>query len=434
MSDARMFALEALKNLDCGCGAQAALDRSLRTFLSGIGDSKAHPRDVALATELFYGVLRREIQCRWILQRKLRDAERLPNDIKYILLMGAYALLFLRRVPHYATVDHAVKYTRDKYNKKLAGLVNAVLRGIGREIEQYGDFSFYEQECRSELEAVAVFHSLPLWVADLWQKAYARDKFMALLEQSISVPLTSLRINAAMPEAENLRQNFLAAGCKAVGDFGVAGAADLMSGFDLPKIVHDGLAARQGTGSQAVIQALAPKNWPGPIWDVCAGYGGKSMLLLEQNYPLLMASDLNQARLYGLKGQAMDRGFTNLSIFRADVRALPVDSFSGTILLDAPCSGLGVLAGRPDIKRNRTEKDVATLIKIQDALLRSCFSVLNSGSCLVYITCTRNPEENEIRIGEFLRQHSNAALLKEWESPISKPWVEGMYGALLAKE
>ena len=187
-------------------------------------------------------------------------------------------------------------------------------------------------------------------------------------------------------------------------------------------------------GSQTVLNKLGIFNWDRPIWDVCAGFGGKSAALAESGLDIAICSDTSKKRLVGLKADFMRRTLPQPLIMAADGLTPPVNKFAGHILIDAPCSVLGVLARRPDLRLTHKSKRSLRLFPAKQlALLNSAAQFLTAGAELAYITCTLNPVENERLVANFLRTCPSLHLISQWQTPHTSSYAEGMYGVLLRK-
>ncbi|MFT4300785.1 MAG: transcription antitermination factor NusB [Desulfovibrio sp.] len=222
-----------------------------------------------------------------------------------------------------------------------------------------------------------------------------------------------------------------------IGQWGLAFAAGQLPrealGFDLRYWQSQGALSWQSAGSQMALLELGLDSWREPVWDACAGYGGKSMALMEWGVPVGLCTDRSMGRLRGLPAQCATLKLPQPAICIADATQPPVKQWHGHILVDAPCSGLGVLARRPDIRR-REPQHLAELEVLQRAMLCRLASILQPGRELAYITCTLNPSENEKAV-EYLAENNNKIkIVRQWQTSHGHPWLEGMYGALLRKE
>ncbi len=222
-----------------------------------------------------------------------------------------------------------------------------------------------------------------------------------------------------------------------LGRWGLAFAPGQMPravlGHDLRHWQALGALSWQSAGSQTALLELGLDNWCEPVWDACAGHGGKSMALMEWGVPVALCSDRSAARLRGLPGQCALLNLPQPVCCLADAARPPVRAWHGHILVDAPCSGLGVLARRPDIRR-REPQYLAELEGLQRAILGSLAVYLQPGRELAYITCTLNPAENEQAVAWLLKSHKNLRLVRQWQTSHDHAWFEGMYGAVLRNE
>ncbi len=222
-----------------------------------------------------------------------------------------------------------------------------------------------------------------------------------------------------------------------IGHWGLAFAPGQMPravlGHDLRHWQALGALSWQSAGSQTALLELGLDNWREPVWDACAGYGGKSMALMEWGVPVGLCTDRSAARRRGLPGQCALLNLPQPVCCLADAARPPVRAWHGHILVDAPCSGLGVLARRPDIRR-REPQHLAELEGLQRSLLDALAEYLQPGRELAYITCTLNPAENEQAVACMLKLHKNLRLVRQWQTSNDHAWLEGMYGAVLRNE
>lgn len=411
---ARQVALEALfRCLHDRQDVQAALDVALS---SGLIDG----RDVGLATELTYGYLRLKGRIEYVLSRFLKDPGKLTPKMRLAMGVAAYEILFLDRVPAYASVDWAVEFSKSKPGARLSGLFNAVLRRVSELGETAHDQDFYRKDA-SKPEFITRWYSCPQWLADLWWRTYGEETALKYLEAQICPPALGFNLYGH-PEVDELYAEI--SGWPELVDIdGLSFALPAGTVFDdepEPPMARQSFAARQ------VIEALLPETWPTPVWDACAGRGGKTRILLEKEIDVF-ASDPHRGRL-----AALNRELPGVETFEANAATDVPPRQPGTILLDMPCSGLGVLSRRPDTKWKRTTSDLADLTRLQDEILENAVAQVKSGGRIVVITCTLNPDENEGLIKRFLAAHPEVALEREWTTPPDSELNEFFFGALLS--
>ena len=395
---AREAALRILERTGISAPVQSLLD----TKLTGGLFSR---QEAALTTELVYGYLRSEIRISWLLSQFMKAPEKLPASMKLMIGIAAYELLYLDRIPAHASVSAAVDAVRARFGQGLSRVANGVLRSLIRlsESEDLKAFAFYESRIKDPMERLSV---------------------------SV-VPSPCVRVNAARDEWEALR-DFLCKEGEAVGISGVRFAPGTQPEY-MRDYLRQGRLSIQGAGSQLVLEALDAPRWEGPVWDACAGRGGKTLALVELGVPVLAASDTYQPRLRGMRDDAKRLVLKTPPLFCASAAEPALRGTPRTILLDVPCSGLGTLARHPDLRTLRTPGQVAGLVDLQRRILDAVWSYLPSGGHLAYITCTMNPAENEGQIDAFLARTPGASLEKQWQSTPDAFGSDLMYGAMLKK-
>ncbi|WP_165078463.1 MULTISPECIES: transcription antitermination factor NusB [unclassified Desulfovibrio] len=437
-SVARELALRSLALVDEGTPVQAAVD-------SVLGALPAPLRERRLASELVYGCARERIRTGAILARLLRKPEGLPRPLRHILAIAIHSLLFQAGIPAHAAISEAVKQADRRYGARLARVANGVLRSLQRLGDAPLEQAWYEdardQPAVRQWRAACRFWSLPESIADLWRDAYGEEVALALMRRSFQRPWTGIRINARHAQAAALRDALAAAVPDAqrasLGAWGMAFAPGALPeevlGQTLAQLRGSGLLSFQSAGSQAVLAELGLDAWREPVWDACAGVGGKSLALLEAGVPVRLATDTSWARLSRLAMEGAPHGSPPLLLALADAAKPPVGRWGGHILVDAPCSGLGVLARRPDIRfpGRRGKEMLRAWPQTQTRILAALAARLRHGRELAYLTCTLNPQENEGVVAALLEREQGLELVRSWTTPMEHPWLEGMYGALL---
>ena len=444
--NARNTALCALLLVDGGLSAQQAL----ATALAHVASSKAEQGDTLplsglsavernLCSELVYGVLRTEIRIAFILSKVLPRPQSLPRPLQHVLGLAVYGLLFQDRVPDHAAVFTAVETARALYGQGLAKVVNGALRSVQRLADAPMKEDFYAGQgvTPHSPQHLAHFYSLPVWIVGHWNKRYGSEAADHLAQRSFERPWSSLRVNASHARAEQLRAALLACGGEAVGQWGCAFAPGrlpaVVDAQPLAEWQACGAVSYQSAGSQLVLEHLGLYGWNKPVWDVCAGFGGKTVALLERGVAVPLATDRSRQRLAGLPGQCERLALPQPSTLLVDATHPPLTEWRGHMLVDVPCSGLGVLARRPDIRR-RPQQQAVEHEQVQHSILERLVGLLQPGCELAYITCTLRVQENEKQIERLMREHSGLQLCNQWQTPNDHPWLEGMFGAVLRKQ
>ncbi len=424
---ARGATLRALSAcLTRGFDVQAALDAELS---GGELDS----RDAGLTSELLYGCLRLKGRLDYLLDVHLKKPGDLPPSLRRILELAAFELTQLDRVPAYATLDWAVDAAKARFGESMARLANAVLRNIDRLGEAVQQSDFYLSDKPSDETFLSRYYACPGWIVGLWLKAYGPEDTKRYLAAQIVPPPLGLRLNLRHP---GQRQAFFDLGSAPGLIFrdGPTFAFPAGAKLELAPLLEAGLVSRQSAASQLALRMCEPASWQPLVWDACCGRGGKTFALIEQGLGQVVSSDVNPSRLAGFRAEARRLGHAKALAVRASAeRPAPFTTQPATILVDAPCSGLGVMARRPDTKWRRRPSDLAELAVLQAAILESAWASLAPGGRLAYITCTLNPEENERRVAAFLREHGDAVPSIEWATPPTSEFGEFFYCAVARK-
>jgi 16S rRNA (cytosine967-C5)-methyltransferase len=381
--DARTVAYAVVRrSLDGGAYADRALDgEATRAGLDARG--RAFASFLALGTVQHLRTLDAAIEL-----AAERSPDRLERPLLHALRLGAFQLLFAGSVPDRAAVSESVELVRSVVGPRATGLANAVLRRLA------GDGPAWLAGLGDDTPAEAgLKHSLPDWVCELWFDAFGRRRALELC------------IAANVPARSVLRPNPLRKGSDEVGELlaaeGVASDRDPVSGafvlggpFDLAgsALYERGLVVAQSLSSIAVVAMVDAQ--PGEfVLDMCAAPGGKTAGLAATGANVT-AIESNSARAAALRTTLARLGADGVEVVETDGRAYIGGKFNA-ILVDAPCTGLGVLNGRPDSRWRRTPSDVEALAVLQTELVAHARELLAPGGRLVYATCTLSPDENE---------------------------------------
>jgi 16S rRNA (cytosine967-C5)-methyltransferase len=359
------------------------------------------PRDAGLAWELVAGVTRRRLTLDAVLESYSdHPLSRLDRRARAALRLGAYQLLFLERVPAHAAVDESVLLV-SPLGRRTSGFVNAVLRRIaaGGAARLAG---LTEGEGTGSL---ALRYSCPEWLVARWIAEWGSVRTHDLLASSVRVPERCLRVNRLIGEPADARGRLLQEGIETSGFddktlWGhVVPDALLYAGGSLERTAsyRDGLVSPQSRAAQLVgIVAAAAAPEAAHVADLCAAPGGKTSHLAAQlPGSRILAVEADESRAGVLRETLARLHAAAVEVDVADARALPAELDAGfdLVLLDAPCSGLGTLAERPDLRWRRRPDDIPRLAAMQRALAARAARLLRPGGALVYAVCTLTPEE-----------------------------------------
>jgi 16S rRNA (cytosine967-C5)-methyltransferase len=370
------------------------------------------PRDVGLATEIVYGTLRWQRYLDWILgPHSRRRLDALDARVRVVLRMTAYQLVFLERVPSFAAVNDAVTIARTR-RRGVAEYTNAVLRSFSRR----GAREREPAAPRDPVDALAMRCSFPTWLAARWVERYGAGDAEALMRALNERPPVTLRVNTLRLTREALAERLQAEDDVATRltpyapEGVIAARAGEPGGW---RVFAEGACVAQDEASMLVARLLEPR--PGDtVADVCAAPGTKTTHLaqLMDNRGRILALDPQPARLARVEEAVARLGISIVETMpataqdTATARAATCDA----VLVDAPCSNLGVLRRNPDVKWRRRPGDLATAAERQREILAAAATMLKPGGRLVYATCSLEPEENDEVVAGFLARHADFGL------------------------
>lgn len=378
-------------------------------------------RDRAFAMELVYGVLRRQETLDWRLEPALKKPlARLPLMVQMLLRMGMYQLAYMDRVPASAAVNESVnlaKANKVQLGRDWSGLVNAVLRTVTR----LPDRPFPELQPDSGA-ALSIRYAVPQWLCTRWVEQMGVERAEAACQTVSAIPALTLRVNRQKVTRDGFLEQLRAAGIASrpttVSPVGVV----LEEGRAVPTIpgFHDGLFYVEDEAAQLVPLLLDPQPAE-HVLDACAAPGGKTTHLadLMSDRGQIVAMDRHAVRLQRVTENCRRLGVTIVIPIAGDARELEIlasrlgpgsgdlpPGIFDRVLVDAPCSGLGVLRRHPDAKGKKDTGMFARHQMLQSEILEQASSVLRPGGVLVYSTCSTEPEETEEVIARFCRNHS----------------------------
>ncbi len=402
VAPARVCAYAVLRRVFEG-GAYA--DIALRTQAEDLD-----ARDRALAMRLVYGTVQRRGTLDYLIERLAERApDRLDASLLVALRLGLYELLYLSGAPDHAVVADAVELAKGA--GRGHGLVNAVLRRATRE----GSALLAELDDETP-ERAAIAHSHPLWIVRLWWQELGATQARALLAFDNEPGELALRTNTLVSDASTLAHQ-LQAGAQPVAaraDPDIPEALVLDGPFDMhgSPLWRSGAFIAQSRAAMLPARVLAPE--PGErVLDLCAAPGGKSTHLaaLMENRGEVVAVERNPRRAAELDRTAQRLRAGCVRVVRADAaRPLSGEAQFDRVLVDPPCSGLGTLQARADLRWRVTPEQLPELVRAQAAILAAGAAAVRPGGVLVYSTCTISPTENERQISTFLESNPDFGL------------------------
>ena len=397
MKSAREHALQILRQVEVqGAYVDELLDYARST-------SSLTSRDRSLLQELCLGVLRWRGRIDWVLVQFLSPKlAALTPWIRNILRLGVYQLLFMDRIPESAAVDECVKLSKRYGHIGTVRLVNGVLRTVARQKEHL----VYPDAQADPVRFLSVFYSHPEWMVRRWLERYGFEETKQLCCANNRQPTVSIRVNPFRATLDELIGALREAGIVAHPHPWVPGFAQVEASeglFDAPSF-REGWFQVQDPSAALAVMLLDPQP-NDRVLDVCAAPGGKTTHIAERlaDRGEVVALDIHASRLKRVRQNADRLGLHIIRTIAVDARKYVADSPFDRVLVDVPCSGLGVLARRADARWRKSEAHIAELAELQYALLTKASASVKPGGVLVYSTCTIEPEENEAIVERFLR-------------------------------
>ncbi|WP_068791675.1 16S rRNA (cytosine(967)-C(5))-methyltransferase RsmB [Brevibacillus laterosporus] len=395
---AREVALDVLVRVEEN---QSYSNLELKYALGEAGLSKA---DVGLVTELVYGTIQRRMTLDEVIGQFVKGGtKKLQGWVLQLLRMSLYQVRFLDRVPDRAAVHEAVEIAKKRGHKGISSLVNGVLRNILRQPESW------EKLPKGITKQIAVTESHPEWLVKRWVKQYGEETTREICHSNNQSPTPSIRVNRLRTTADALLQEMKEAFPEATKSELTPDALLLQSGHAAGSSwFQEGFYTIQDESSMLVAPALhlTPNL---RVLDACAAPGGKTTHIAELmgNQGEILACDVHPHKRELIEQNAKRLGITIITTMVADAADL-VDRNVGEfdrILLDAPCSGFGVIRRKPDLKWNKTAEDIKAISEIQYDLLERVAPLLKPDGYLVYSTCTIDSQENQDVVERFIAEH-----------------------------
>lgn len=373
-----------------------------------INKYKIDQKDRALLTEITYGTLQRKYTLDYYLEPFIRG--KIELWVRWLLRLSLYQIVYLTRIPPHAVVNEAVEIAKRRGHKGISSMVNGVLRSILRKGIRDLD------EISDPIEKLSIESSHPEWLVSRFIEMYGYDQTAAMLQENNIPPHQTVRVNVTKKSVDEVLALLQNEGIEARQSDVIPECLYILSGqASRTKAFKEGLITIQDESSMMPANVLDPKpGWR--ILDMCAAPGGKTTHLAEKmnNEGAILATDLHPHKLDLIEENVARLGLSIVETAPIDGRKAPqffkAESFDA-VLVDAPCSGLGVMRRKPDIKYTKREEDFHSLHDIQLELLHSAATVLKKGGRLVYSTCTVNKEENEKTVEVFLASHPDFELI-----------------------
>lgn len=403
------------------------------SVLNGLDDSNAFPehilhrafereprlirKDRALATDLVYGVLRWQGRLDWVIRRLSKTpVHKIDSSVLNIIRLGLYQILFHSRVPPSAVVNDSVEMAKGQAPLWVVRFVNGVMRSAARRAKEIPLPDYNDDP----VQAIVVRESYPLWLVERWIERLGIEETKHLCKASNQIPPVTVRANTLRVSREELL-NSLTDHVRQIKITKFAPDGLSLRGLrnavaDIPSF-KDGWFQVQDEAAQLITYLLDPK--PGEtILDACAGFGGKTghIAQLMKDRGKIKAMENRSWKLRRLETSLTRLGISSVTTWDHDLLvSVPVALFGAfdRVLLDAPCSGLGVLRRNPDAKWKKSETDIIRLREDQLRFLGSLAPLVKKGGRLVYCVCSLEPEEGDYVVEKFLKNQDQFVIDRE---------------------
>jgi len=370
-------------------------------------------RDAAFINQITYGVVRNRNKLDWVIsQFSIKDLSETPIWIRNILRMGVYQLLFLDKVPDYAVCNESVQLAKKYGNPKISKFINSILRNIIRNRENI----YWPHKDREPALYISVVYSHPYWIIERWLKRFGFENTVKICKANNKIPTLVVRTNTLKVSRIELKEILEKEGILVKEGIFTEEALYIKGVSNITKssTYKEGLFQIQDEASILVSHLVAPL--PGEfIIDICSAPGGKTTHLaqLMNNQGTVLAIDKNKARILMVEENCQRLGIKIVKTKLNDDTKLDINFLNKAdkVLVDAPCTGLGVLRRKPDLKWQAYNlKRFQRLSKLQIQILSTASNYSKIGGKLIYSTCSTEPEENEEVVSEFLDKNGNFEL------------------------
>lgn len=370
-------------------------------------------RDENLVREIVYGIIENKLYIDHIISKasKIR-LKKIHPFILEILRMGIYQILFMDKIPNSAAVNESVKLAKKYGHKGTIGYVNGILRAITRDSEK-----FTHIDKGDKINYISIKFSHPKWMVERWVKEFGIDFTEKLCKANNETPSLNIRVNTLKTNKKELISNLTNKGIKLrealyADDCLIIDEANNITSLQEFK---DGLFTIQDESSMLVAQVMDPIE-DSTVLDVCSAPGGKSTHIAQfmGNRGKIISRDIFDHKIKLIQENSKRLGIDIINVENHDAMAKD-EKLIGKIdylLLDAPCSGLGLIRRKPEIKWNRTEEDISKLSELQYDIISNVKDYVKPGGILIYSTCTIEKDENINIINRFINENPDFKLVR----------------------
>ena len=373
-----------------------------------LNESDLNEKDRALVTELVYGTIRRKKTLDMIISNYIKDISLMDEKVLNILRMAIYQMHFLDKVPEFAACNEAVELAK-QISVQDSKLVNGILRSYTKNPD--------DMDVKDKIDRLVYQYSYEPWFIRMIYKQYGEENGRKILAGLNSTPKVTVRVNTCKADYDEVYERLEEMGYDIEEGYACPEAIIIRGGSSIEsnELFKEGLITVQDE-SAMIVAPLLDLEENDTVLDLCAAPGGKTTHIAEllEGKGKVYGFDLHENKLSLIKDNAERLGLNNIEIKEMD--ATKIDSLyvssADKVLIDVPCSGIGIIRKKPEIKWNKTRKSLKELIPTQREIMENAWQYLKNGGIMIYSTCTLNKEENEDNVEWFVNKHKDAQVEK----------------------
>jgi len=373
-----------------------------------LNESDLNEKDRALVTELVYGTIRRKKTLDMIISNYIKDISLMDERVLNILRMAIYQMHFLDKVPEFAACNEAVELAK-QISVQDSKLVNGILRSYTKNPD--------DMDVKDKIDRLVYQYSYEPWFIRMIYKQYGEENGRKILSGLNATPKVTVRVNASKGEYDEVFERLEEMGYDVEDGYACPEAIIIKGGSSIENndLFREGLITVQDE-SAMLVSPLLDLNSGDIALDLCAAPGGKTTHMAEllENEGKVYSFDLHENKLSLINENLERLGLNNVEVEAMDATKLNSKyvACADKVLIDVPCSGLGIIRKKPEIKWNKSRKSLKDLVPTQRAIMENAWAYLKNGGTMIYSTCTLNVEENQDNVEWFLNKHKDAKVEK----------------------
>lgn len=373
-----------------------------------LNESDLNEKDRALATELVYGTIRRKKTLDMIISNYIKDISLMDERVLNILRMAIYQMHFLDKVPEFAACNEAVELAK-QISVQDSKLVNGILRSYTKNPD--------DMDVKDKIDRLVYQYSYEPWFIRMVYKQYGEENGRKILSGLNATPKVTVRVNASKADYDEVYEKLEELGYDVEEGYACPEAIIIKGGSSIEnnELFKEGLITVQDESAMLVSPILDLKEGDIAL-DLCAAPGGKTTHIAEllEGTGKVHAFDLHENKLSLINENLERLGLNNVEVDVMDATKLDPKyvAYADKVLIDVPCSGLGIIRKKPEIKWNKSRKSLKDLVPTQREIMENAWAYSKNGGTMIYSTCTLNTEENQDNIEWFLNKHKDAKVEK----------------------